>query len=68
MISRIVGVMSDDVIMLFRAVEDRLPKLTALAKLTSPSQTEWPLVDVERFFLKYGSVLSPLRQSHQLTV
>jgi hypothetical protein len=50
-----------DLVMFWRAVEDRLPKLTAIAKayIALPVAS----VDVERSFSKYGSVLSPLRQS-----
>jgi len=51
----------DDVVMFWRAVKDRLPKLTALAKayIALPVAS----VNVERSFSKYGSVLSPLRQT-----
>lgn len=51
----------DDVTSFWRATEDRLPKLAALAKayIALPVSS----VDVERSFSKYGSVLSPLRQS-----
>jgi len=51
----------DDVVMFWRAVEDWLPKLTALAK----AYVALPVasVDVECSFSKSGSVLSPLHQS-----
>ena len=41
------------------AVRDRLPRLSALAKayISLPVSS----VDVERCFLKYGSILSPLQ-------
>lgn len=48
-----------DRVRFWRAVEDPLPKLTALRHT---SHSPWLLL-VKRSFLKYGSVPSPLRQS-----
>jgi len=51
----------DDVTTFWHATEDRLPTLAALAKayIALPVSS----VDVECSFSKYGSVLSPVRQS-----
>lgn len=54
-------IIPDDITAFWRALEERLPRLAALAKvyIALPISS----VDVERSFSKYGSVLSPLRQS-----